>query len=216
MQDYHEARTVYYRLRCEKTAESLRRRGFDAVVVRDREEAVTRVMDEVGPEDVVGVPGTVSVRELDLLTRLEERGNRVVQHWVSGVSPEELRSLRVQQMNSDVLLTGTNALTLDGQLVNIDGTGNRVASMVFGPRKVVIVAGANKIVDDLEEAVHRVKRIAAPINAVRLGTRSPCATTGYCVDCESANTICAVTVVIDRRPSQTEMTVVLVPEDLGY
>lgn len=216
MQDYQEARKAYYRLRCEKTAQSLCENRFDAVVVANREEAVSRVLDLVGPDDVVGVPGTVTIRELDLMNRLEQRGNTVVQHWVSGVSSEELRSLRVQQMNSDVLLTGTNAITLDGQLVNIDGTGNRVASMVFGPRKVVIVAGANKIADNLEEALHRAKRIAAPINALRLGTKSPCAKTGYCVDCKSPSTICAVTVVMDRRPSQTEVTVVLIPEDLGY
>ncbi|MFW5896868.1 MAG: LUD domain-containing protein, partial [Bacillota bacterium] len=97
-----------------------------------------------------------------------------------------------------------------------DGTGNRVASMVYGPDKVVVIAGANKIADDLDEALKRSRRVAAPINALRLNLDTPCAETGYCVDCESPNTICAVTVVMEKRPSETEVIVVLVPEDLGY
>lgn len=216
MSDYQQARRTYYRLRCEQTRESLHKNDFEAFVVENRAEAADQVLELIEPEATVGVPGSVTIRELGLLEALEDRGNQVVHHWLAGISDEERRELRIQQLNSDVLLTGTNALTLHGQLVNIDGTGNRVASMVFGPRKVIVVAGANKLCDDLDGAVQRVKRVAAPINALRLGLDTPCARTGYCVDCTAAQTICAITVIIDKRPSQTEFAVVLVPEELGY
>ncbi|MFP4200217.1 MAG: lactate utilization protein [Clostridia bacterium] len=216
MSGYDSARKDYYRLRCEKVARELERRDFEAIVVKDTEEAASRILDLIDVGDTVGIPGSVSVRELRLVEALSERGNAVVEHWVSGKSREELRSLRLAELNSDVLLTGTNAITLDGKLVNIDGTGNRVASMVYGPDKVVVIAGANKIADDLDEALKRSRRVAAPINALRLNLDTPCAETGYCVDCESPKTICAVTVVMEKRPSETEVIVVLVPEDLGY
>ncbi len=216
MPDYQEARREYYRLRCEATAAALTENGFAAVCASDREDAQRRIMEMIDAEDTVGVPGTVTVRELGLMESLEERGNGVVQHWVADASAEEMRELRLQQLTSDVLLTGTNAVTLDGQLVNIDGTGNRVAAMTFGPERVIVVAGANKIADDLQEGVDRVKRIAAPINAIRLDTRSPCARTGYCVECAAPETICGITVIMDRKPGDTDVTVVLIPEELGY
>jgi len=213
--DYQQARQRFYRLRCKKAAKSLKANGFEAVVAQDGQDAVQSVLDVISPEDVVGLPGTVTARQLQLQKALREQGNEVVEHWVEG-SAEEIRQRRIRQLNSDVLLTGTNALTLDGKLVNIDGTGNRVAAMIFGPPRVVVVAGANKICHDKEEAVARAKRIAGPINALRLDTESPCAKTGYCVDCDSPNSICRITTVIDREPGQTEITVVLVPEQLGY
>ncbi|MFO7942068.1 MAG: lactate utilization protein [Bacillota bacterium] len=216
MPDYDSARKSYYRMRCEKVAEGLKKRDFEAIVAEDMEEASARILEMIDVEDTVGIPGSVSVRELGLVEALSERGNGVVQHWVSGRSREEMRSLRLAELNSDVLLSGTNAITLDGKLVNIDGTGNRVASMVYGPDKVIVIAGANKIADDLDEALKRSRRVAAPINALRLDLDTPCAKTGYCVDCESPKTICAITVIMEKRPSETEMIVVLVPEDLGY
>jgi len=216
MTDYQEARRTYYRLRCNHTAKALEKNGFEAYTTASVKEAAAKVLELISPDETVGVPGTVTIRELGLIEALRDRGNEVVHHWLPGISDEERRELRIRQLNSDVLLTSSNAVTLDGQLVNIDGTGNRVASMVFGPRRVIVVVGANKLCQDTEEAVQRVKRVAAPINALRLGLDAPCAKTGYCVDCVSPNTICGITVIMDRRPSQTEVTVILVPEELGY
>ncbi len=213
--DYQQARKEFYRLRCEKAAESLAENGFEAQVATDTQDAVRIVLGFISSEDVVGLPGTVTARELGLPGALREQGNEVVEHWVEGTS-EEIRQLRLRQLNSDVLVTGTNAVTLDGKLVNIDGTGNRVAAMIFGPPRVVVVAGANKICHDTDEALARTKRIAGPINALRLQTASPCAKTGYCVDCDSPTSICRITTILDKQPGQTELLVVLVPEQLGY
>ena len=216
MSDYVQAQRDYYRLRCEKAVDALKSRGFDAVVVEDSGSAVEAVLEMVDPGAKVGVPGTVTIRQLGLMEKLQARGNEVVQHWVGGLSAEEMRGLRLEQMTSDVLLTSTNAVTLDGRLINIDGSGNRVAAMVFGPGRVIVVAGANKIAHDAEEGTNRAKRVAGPINALRLGGQAPCTRTGYCVDCSPPVSICNVTVIMDGKPSGTEVTVILVPENLGY
>jgi hypothetical protein len=115
-----------------------------------------------------------------------------------------------------VFITSTNAVTETGELVNIDGTGQRVAAMIFGPGRVVVVAGVNKITGDLEEGLWRASNVAAPMNARRLHPKTPCAETGECSDCVAPGRICGITTIIHRRPSKTPFTVVLVGEKLGY
>ena len=113
--------------------------------------------------------------------------------------------IRKSQMTSDLFLSSVNAVTLNGELVNIDGIGNRVNSTVFGPGKVILVAGYNKIVDDVQEGIKRIKNVAAPLNARRLNIDVPCAKLGKCVDCNSPNRICRVIVIHERKPSLTDM-----------
>jgi hypothetical protein len=121
-----------------------------------------------------------------------------------------------RQLTCDLFLSGTNAATLDGCLVNIDGNGNRVAAMIYGPSKVIVVVGRNKIVEgDIGDAIKRVKDKASPPNAMRLGKKTPCATTGFCCDCDSPQRICHVTTIIDSKPSQTDFHVLVVNEDMG-
>jgi len=119
-------------------------------------------------------------------------------------------------MTSDVFLSSTNALTVDGIIVNTDGVGNRVAGMIFGPRRVILVVGINKIVKDIDDAIWRIKNVATPMNAYRLGLNTPCAKLGYCMNCTSNVSICRVTTIIEYKPSRTDFTVVLVGEELGY
>ena len=121
------------------------------------------------------------------------------------------------ELTCDLFLTSANALTADGRLVNVDGNGNRVAASIFGPKRVVFVVGRNKIVDGgIDAAIDRIKREACPPNCRRLNKKTPCAATGVCADCSSPDRICSVTVVMDRRPSRTDVQVLLVDEDLGY
>lgn len=119
-------------------------------------------------------------------------------------------------MASDLFLSSANAVTLNGELVNIDGIGNRVNSTTFGPGKVILVAGYNKIVEDVQEGIKRIKNVAAPLNARRLNIDVPCAKVGKCVDCNSPNRICRVLVILERKPSLTDIFVILVGEELGY
>jgi len=214
-----EAREWHQELRVEKTLEGLRRNGFDSIYAPDMEAAVLTVLELIPEDALVGIGGSVTLRELGLLEALEDRGNRLANHWQArerGASAEEIMEVRRQHINSDIFITSTNAVTEAGELINVDGGGQRVAAMIFGPRKVVVVAGVNKIVGDIDEGLDRVRNVAAPMNAKRLNRGTPCAVTGVCSDCNSEDRICNVTSIIHRRPRDTDITIILVGEALGY
>ncbi len=214
-----EVRDWHAGVRVENTLKALRRNRFDAVYYATAEEAVAGVLGMVPEGASVGVGGSVTLREMGLMDALEARGVEPADHWKAGqggASREEVLAIRRRHLNSDVFITGTNAVTETGELVNIDGTGQRVAAMIFGPKKVVVVAGVNKITGDLEEGLWRASNVAAPMNARRLHPKTPCAETGECDDCVVPGRICSVTTIIHRRPRQTPFTGVLVGEKLGY
>ena len=159
----------------------------------------------------------MSIVDLKIKERLSEMGKEILISKKPGISPEEAMAVRRRQLSSDLFLSGTNALTLSGCLVNIDNTGNRVGAMVFGPKKAIVVAGRNKIVDgSIEDAIRRVKEWAAPPNAKRLQYQTPCATTGFCSDCSSPERICRIVTIIEKRPKRSDLRVLVVNEDLGF
>lgn len=214
-----EAREWHEKLSVENTLKALERNGFDVLFYPTAEEAVAGVLELVPEGAKVGLGGSVTLREMGLVDALEARGVEVANHWKAGregASPEEVMEIRRRHLNSDVFITSTNAVTETGELVNIDGTGQRVAAMIFGPGRVVVVAGVNKITGDLEEGLWRASNVAAPMNARRLHSKTPCAETGECSDCVAPGRICGITTIIHRRPSKTPFTVVLVGEKLGY
>ena len=214
-----KAKEKYKEIRLKKTLMALEKKGFDAFYFKTREEATSKIMDMIPVEAVVGFGGSVTLRELGIPERLRERGNKTEDHWVArqkGSSPEKVLEVRRNQINSDFFLTSTNALTENGELVNIDGTGQRIAAMIFGPKNVIVVAGVNKIVRDLDEAMWRVRNVASPMNALRLNRNTPCSLSGVCSDCESPERICGATSIIHRRMNNTPLTVILVDEELGY
>jgi hypothetical protein len=133
-----------------------------------------------------------------------------------GISPEESLARRRNGMTADVMISSSNAITLDGKLVNLDGMGNRVAAMIFGPKKVILVIGMNKVVPDLESAMARVKNYAGPVNAVRLGINTPCVETGLCSDCRSPQRICNMWSIIEGHMIKGRIHVKLVGQNLGY
>jgi L-lactate utilization protein LutB len=214
-----ESRSWHEDLSVRRTIDSLSRNGFEAIYLGSKEEALLRVLDLVPADAVVGLGGSVTLREMGLPEALRARGNTVADHWEArrrGASGEEVLGVRRQQLNSDVFITSTNAITETGALVNIDGGGQRVAAMIFGPRKVIVVAGVNKITGDVEGGLHRARNVAAPMNAKRLDRRTPCTSTGACSDCDSEDRICSVTTIIHRRPRDTDTTIIIVDEKLGY
>ena len=210
-----EARKWHARWLLERAASALKRNGFEVHVTESKEAAKQVVLSLVPAGATVGVGGSVTIRELGLIEELERRGCKVVHHWLSAPS-EELLRLRRLELTSDVFVTSVNAVTLDGKLVSIDGTGNRVAATAFGPRRVIIVAGRNKLARNLEEALWRARNVAAVLNARRLGVETPCAQLGYCVDCDSPARICRALLILERRPTGAEYDVVLVNEELGF
>jgi LUD domain len=196
--------------------ESLCRNGFTAVYCKTASQALDYIVREAEEADTIGFGGSLSVIDLPVADRLREMGKELLMHFVPGFTREERLAVMRRQLTCDLFLTGTNAVTLSGSLVNIDATGNRVASMFFGPKKVIVVAGRNKLVDgDAEAAIKRIKGSSSPPNAKRLNFNTPCARTGFCSDCSSPDRICRITTIIDRKPRMTDLRVLVVNEDMG-
>ena len=198
----------------ETVVKALKANRFDPVEFVETADAAAKLVLDMIPKDAtVGVAGSTSVRQIGLPARLKERGTEVIDI----VAPSELSVVELQRQTllSDVLLTSSNAVTLDGKLVNIDGTGNRVAAMVFGPKKVILIIGMNKLVRDTHKAVSRIKNVIAPYHAMVKGMKTPCATTLQCNDCKSPDRICKVTTIIEKKLTDTDMAIVLVGEDMG-
>jgi hypothetical protein len=202
------------------TKDALECNGFKVVAVSSKEDAVDKVLGLVPLGAKVGVGGSVTIRELGLIEALTRRGNSVVHHWLPNKPSSHWLPFMMEAHNSDVFLCSSNAITEDGKLVNIDSTGNRVASMIFGPKKVIVVAGKNKIVKDVDEGLKRLKNVAGPLNAKRHNlVELPCVTTGVCADCNSPERICRVVTIMERAPNRVRepnITVVLVAEKLGF
>ena len=202
--------------KAKKTVEKLVAHEFKAIYARTTEEAVRELWKHITPGQKIGVGGSLTIRGLGILEKLEAQGYTIYDHWKPGLAPENILGIRKSQMTSDLFLTSANAITADGELVNIDGIGNRVNAINFGPGKVILVAGYNKIVKNVPEGIERIKNVSAPLNARRLNIDVPCAKVGKCVDCNSPNRICRVLVIHERKPSLTDILIILVGEELGY
>ncbi|ALC16495.1 hypothetical protein DSOUD_1717 [Desulfuromonas soudanensis] len=200
----------------EKAGKSLEKNGFAVSLHDDADGARAHLLAACNRAQTIGFGGSMSVAALGIARDLAGEGKTLLVHSRAGLTSEERLRIMQEQLCCDLFLTGTNALTLQGQLVNIDATGNRVGAMAFGPKQVIIVAGVNKIVADLEAALKRVREVASPPNARRLGYNTPCAKTGICSDCDSPERICRITTILDRRPRLTDVHVCLVGADLGY
>ncbi len=198
----------------ETVLKSLKTNRFTPVeFVATAEAAAKLVLDMVPLNAKVGVAGSVTVRQIGLVKQLRARGNKIID--ITSPSKFPPAELARRTLRSDILLSSSNAITLDGKLVNIDGIGNRVASMIFGPKKVILIISMNKLTRDVTEAIDRIKYIIAPYHAMIKGQKTPCAIDGLCTDCKSPERICNVTTIIEKRPSETDMAIVLVGEDLG-
>ena len=198
-----------------KTIEALNRHGFEARYVKDRDECRRLLLALIPPSASVGVPGSASVRATGIVDALRERGQPVYDHWAPGLSKEETLELRRKQLLCDVLITSANAISATGELVNMDGIGNRIAASAFGPGRVIIVAGRNKIAANLAAARRRIRRIAAPRRARELNMKTPCARTGKCTDCNVPDRICRAEIIMHRAPGLTPTAVLIVDEELG-
>ncbi len=202
--------------RAKRAVEKLQAHDFKAVYAKTKNVAVEEITKSIRPNETVGVGGSITIRELGVLEKLGSQGTVIFDHWKAGLTKEQSLEIRKKQITSDVYLSSVNAVTMNGELINIDGIGNRTDASTFGPTKVILVAGYNKIVEDVQEGIRRTKNVAAPINARRLNIDVPCAKLGRCVDCNSPNRICRIVMIHERKPSWTDMLVVLVGEELGF
>lgn len=194
-------------------ADLLNRNGFDAQCCDTMKEATQLTLDMIPSNKKVGIGGSSTVKDSDIYMRMLERGNKVFWHWLT--MPNKMDAERENAFHADWYISSTNALTEDGKFVNIDGTGNRVASMIFGPKDVLIIVGKNKLAGDLDDALSRIKQEACPKNAKRLKLETPC-NGGVCTDCHSQDRMCNVTTILERPTNGRDVHVILVDEKLGF
>lgn len=202
--------------RAERARAALVRNGFDAVVAKDSPAAAAMVMGFVKVGASVGLGGSMTLRALGLADRLQAAGAKILDHNRPGISPEDRMEILRGQLVCDLFISSSNAVTMKGELFNVDGNGNRVAALTFGPRKTVVVVGVNKIVADEGEAWARVKASAGPMNNRRLLKENPCVKLGQCADCDNPGRICRIYSILRRKPNLSDFTVIIVEENLGY
>lgn len=209
-------RDWYLKERALKVVKALQKHGFDAAFAETKEEARERVLQMVPTGATVGCGGSITIRELGVPATLKERGHRMFDHWQPGLTAEQVLDIRRAQLTCDVFLTSANALTADGEIVSCDGAGNRVCAMTFGPKKVIIAIGVNKIVNTLQDALRRTRETAAPQALKDIGLNVPCEVTGSCQDCDSPRRGCRVTLILERKPLATDVTVLVIGQSLGF
>ncbi len=196
--------------------QNLAKRNMEGYYAETKEEAVKLIMDKFLTEGkTVCYGGSMTLTESGLMDAIKE-GSCTLYDRATAVTTEEVKEMNAKMINSDYFLMSTNAITVDGELVNIDGRGNRLSYLLYGPENVIILAGMNKVVSSVEDGVRRVRDIASPPNTVRLKKNTPCAKTGRCGDCFSEDCICSQIVITRRSGVKNRIKVILVSEELGY
>ena len=206
------------RLKMERTAQALRNNNMYCECADNSEEALDLVTSLINPGDTVAVGGSMTLFETGVINLLQSGAYNFLDRYRKGLSRDEVQQIFRESFFADAYITSSNAITERGELYNVDGNGNRVAAMIYGPKSVIVVAGYNKIVRDIDEAKRRVCEIAAPSNAVRLGLDTPCTQAGRCLNCSADSRICVASTVIGRQQlsQKDRIKVILVGEELGY
>lgn len=212
---FNEAKKAFQEIHVQEVITALKKRHMEASFVPNKEEALKTVLSLIPEGSKVGYGGSLTLDELGIKEALKKGNYQLVDRGRPGISEAEVFSLRREGLLSDVFLCSTNALTRDGKMVNIDGSGNRLAALTFGPKKVIVVAGINKIVDNVERGLERVRNYTAPLHARRRGWDLPCAKTGHCMDCRSPRRICCTVTITEYQRVKDRITVILVGETLG-
>ncbi len=234
--DLSGAKEWHYARLAEKAVAQLNKNNFEAVFAPDRDAARAIILEMIPEKSIIGSADSMTLDQIGLFEQLHTRNPAEVLHPMrhdeDGKAVHSLKErfeLWRRVLTSDVYVCGTNAVTLDGKLVSTDGAGNRVAPMIFGPRRTIFVAGANKIVSDVQAARERIKTVCAPVNIRRHIEKHhaegffgelPCAKTGFCADCKLPQRICAMTVIIEcsgvlQSLGGEKKRVVIVGEELG-
>ena len=194
---------------------NMEKRQMKGYYAKDKKEALSILLSLIPEGSSIGYGGSVSLSEIGALEALSgENYNLIVRE--NAKTAEETEKVFKDILFSDFFLMSSNAITVDGELVNVDGRGNRVAFLAYGPKNVILVCGMNKIVSDVDSGIKRVQTLAAPMNSVRLERTNPCAITGICGDCQAPGCVCANTVITRRSHIADRIKVILVGEELGY
>jgi L-lactate utilization protein LutB len=200
----------------EKCVKNLKKHGFDAHFAATNSEGAHMILEMILEYETFGFGGSDTTRALGIPEKLKVEGKTVYDHWEKGLTKEQDLDIRCKQGRCDCFLCSANAISAEGEVVNVDGFGNRTSAMSFGPKKIVIVAGMNKVTPDLGSAIRRVREIAGPMRAKSLGMETPCAETGICSDCNSPQRICRITTILHRKPVLSDISVILINQALGF
>lgn len=195
----------------EKLKNSLIEKGYGFEAFESIEELNKFLLKDIGPNESIGFGGSVTIKEAGIYESFKSRGNKLYWHWTKDCDDPLKKASQ-----ADIYMTSSNAITEDGKLINIDGTGNRVSSMIYGHKRVYIIVGKNKISKDYQEGLDRARNIAGPKNAKRLRVNTPCVKLGKCIDCKSKDRICRVEICFHEKPSSQPIIICLVNENLGY
>ena len=199
----------------ERTIKNLEKNNIEGFYVEDEAEALEKVKSLLKESSLVAAGGSMTLNEIGVIDLLKSGKYEFLDRNAEGLSFEEVKAIYRKSFCADTYLTSTNALTEEGELYNIDGNGNRVAAMIYGPDQVIVITGVNKIVRNMEEAKNRLERYCAPVNMKRLNRKTPCTVTGMCHNCNSPERGCCNYVVI-RRQKPGRMKVIIVGKELGY
>lgn len=208
----------YWSLRLEELKAALEANNFEAFIAADTDEAKKIVKEILGRTGAKSIAwgGSVTFVQTGLYDELRNSPDyEIFDSYQKGLPPEQIYELRRRSLPADLFITGANAVTETGKLVNLDMTGNRVAGVIFGPRNVVILAGRNKVAPDIEDAMLRIKNFAAPANAMRLDKKTPCVKTSICEECRSPDRICNTWTITEKSYPKGRIKVVLINRDLG-
>ena len=211
----NEFKQAYFAKRGQQLVKNLKKRHFEAHYCETKEEALNKALSLIPEGELVGWGGATSAEQIGLLNAIRT-GNYKAIDRDTAKSPQERTEMMRSCLLTDTFITGTNAISLEGELVNIDGMGNRVAAIVYGPKKVLVIAGMNKVCDTLEDALTRARTVAAPINKQRFGNDTPCTANGSCADCLSEGCICNQILITRNCRPAGRITVILVGEELGF
>lgn len=210
-----EQMKTYYEKRAQVLVKNLKSRHFEAYYCPDSASALAKALELIPEGASVGWGGALSAQQIGLIDAVKS-GNFAAIDRDAATTPEERTQALKRCLTADVFLCGANALSLDGQMVNIDGTGNRVAAIAYGPDTILVIAGMNKVCDTLDDAVTRARTVAAPMNKQRFLFKTPCEVTGACADCKSEESICNQILITRNCRPAGRIKFVLVGEELGF
>lgn len=199
-----------------RTIENLEKNNMKGYFVQDEKEVLEKIRELINEGDTIGVGGSMTLFETGIIDILRNGKYDFLDRYEEGLTPEDIKKIFRKSFSADAYLTSSNALTEEGELYNVDGTGNRVAAMIYGPDKIIVIVGINKIVRDLDEAIKRNREWAAPANAKRLNKKTPCSQVGYCMDCKSKDRICNDYVLIRKQANGDRIHVIVVNKEFGY
>lgn len=230
--DTEAIKKKFYRSKGENAVKRLQKNGFEAYYAEDRAEAAQVLLSLIPDNAVIGVGDSHSVYALDLDDALAEKGCRPIPNiaalnlhsyeseaeygYIKAPTREKAREILAEYLTSDVFVLGANAITMKGEIVNVDGVGNRIAGSLYGADRIIIVAGVNKLVPDEHYARERIQFIAAPMNNIKYGDECACVKTGVCPSCNAPARICNITTILHRKPIESDFHVIIVGEELGF